>query len=336
MYQKQIQKINETINKTGKAIISIGCSFVQGQGAVNDELYVDYNWTFEKNGVPLRLDLNKKEINELLIRYPSLYTGPDGKIDFTFMEYENSFVNVLCEKYFENEYAPINLGIRGCGNRASIKDLYFYPEIHWDNLKEIIVLYVPSGLERFDFINDGWNDHHHWKCIWPHYKDVEEGSRKTLWKGYHDNLYSDKFEVLEQIGHAQELLTWCKLHNAKLVITPAFDRRYTKEHFTKSVSKAYNRIDGNLVNDNQILHDPKKMIPIVDLFPWDNLFYPEGAWTFIDLLMKQEHPNDWQNRHFFEYLGKGSKNLWITSCIHPSAKGHDLFAKRLFEYLENT
>lgn len=335
MYQQQIKKINDDIDRTGRAIISLGCSFVQGQGAVNDEMYTNYNWIFEKLGVPLKLSLSKSEENELMKQYPSVSRSPNGKLDFTFMEYDNSFVSVLCNKYFNGDYAAINLGMRGNGNRGTIKDLYFYPELHWQNLKEIIVLYVPSGLERFDFINDGFHDHHHWKCMWPHYKDVEKGPRQTLWKGYHENLHSDKFEVLEQIGHVQELVTWCKLHNAKLVITPGFDRRYNKEHFKTSLLKTYERkMSGEIRDTGIISHDIDYYLRFLDLFPWNNMFNPDETPTFVDLAMKQEHPNDWQYQHFFEYLGEGSPNRWITSCAHPSAKAHDLFAKVLYEYLE--
>lgn len=334
MYQRQIEQINKDIDRTNKAIISLGCSFVQGQGAVNDELYTDYNWVFEKLGVPLKLNLTDKETKDLVNKYPSLYTGPDNKIDFTFMEYDNAFVNVLCKKYFEGSYASINLGIRGCGNRASIKDLHFFPELHWDKLKEIIVLYVPSGLERFDFVNDEWNDHHHWKCMWPHYKDMQEGPRKTLWQGYSEHLYSEKFEVLEQISHVKELDTWCKLHNAKLIITPGFDRRYSKKHFEKSLIKLYDRdMEGIVKNSSTMILHRDRVTRFAELFPWDNMFQPDNTPTFVDLVMKQEHPEEWIHRHFFEYLGKGSENLWITSCAHPSAKGHDLFAKKIFEYL---
>ena len=35
-------------------------------------------------------------------------------------------------KYFAGKsHTPINLGIRGCGNRASIKELYMYPELDY-------------------------------------------------------------------------------------------------------------------------------------------------------------------------------------------------------------
>lgn len=334
MYQQQIEKINRDIERTGKVIISLGCSFVQGQGAVDDELYTNYIWEYEKLGVPLKIKLSDKEKKEMVKKYPSLALGPDGNIDFTFMEYDNAFVNVLCEKYLEGGAAAINLGIRGCGNRGSIKDLHFYPEINWDKVKETTVLYVPSGLERFDFVNDNWHDHHHWKCMWPHYKDVEDGPRKLLWQGYSENLHSDKFEVLEQLGHVQELKLWCQVHNAKLVITPGFDRRYSRKHFEKSLLKLYERnMAGMITSQSTSMFNKERLIRYAELFPWENMFEPEGCPTFVDLVMKQEHPDDWEFSHFFEYLGKGSPNSWITSCAHPSAKGHDLFAKTLYEFL---
>ena len=41
MYQIQVNEINKKLKNNKKAIIAIGCSFVQGQGAVDDELYQD-------------------------------------------------------------------------------------------------------------------------------------------------------------------------------------------------------------------------------------------------------------------------------------------------------
>lgn len=330
MYNKQVKEIVEDLKRTKKAIISLGCSFTQGQGAINDELFVTHNWTFEKLGKPLSLNnLTEEQKEELCLKYKCLEINPHTKeIDWTFMEYENAFVNVLCKKYLESSYTSINLGLRGCGNRATIKELYLYPEIDFHKLDEIIVIYGPSGLERFDFSSDWWNDHHKWKCMWPHYKDIEPGPRKTLWEGYNRHLYSDKFEVVEQILHAQELLSWCHNHNAELIITPGFDIRYNKDYFLSVLTKEYRRtMEGDIEETN--VRANADAVKLLNLFPWNKMFLPDGCPTFVDLAMKQEHPDDYANKHFFEYLGTGSPNLWITACAHPSAKGHDLFAKFL-------
>jgi hypothetical protein len=329
MYLSQVKEINESLKRTGKAIIAIGCSFVQGQGAVDDELYTNYKWNYEGHGRPLTLDLTPEQKVELLKKYPSV-VQKHGKIDFTFMEYDNAFVNVLCNKYFKGEYTPINLGQRGCGNRASIKDLYFFPEINWELMKEVIVIYCPSGLERFDFVNDAWNDHFHWKAMWPRADHMDEKSnRRKLWEGYGNTVYSDKFEVIEQISHIQELMTWCKLHNAKMIITPGFDRRYTVKYFTESLKQGISRDDdGNIKHKSSFPEN--KATHLVKLWPWDTMFKPDGFETFVDLVMDKENLSDTKD-HFFQFLGKGSLNNWITPCAHPSAKAHDLFAQKLFE-----
>jgi hypothetical protein len=334
MYRKQIAEINESIKTTKKAIISLGCSFVQGQGAVNPELYEEYKWNYDGLGVPLYLKLPEKEEKELLKKYP-LVTKQGDELFFRFMEYENAFVNVLCKKYFNGEYTPINLGLAGCGNRGTIKELYFYPEVNWNQLEEIIVIYCPSGPERFDFINDQWIDHGHWLCMWPHYKDKEDGPRKNLWKGYSDCVYSEKFEVLEQIAHIQELMLWCKYHNAKLIITPGFDRRYEKDYFKASLKKVINRSsEGTVLKHGTIFPldfgQKENINKIMELWPWDSMFKPDGYETFADLCVAQEKVKD---DHFFNYLGAGSPNGWITACAHPTAKGHDLFAKILHNHI---
>lgn len=336
MYRRQIPAINESIKRTKKAIIALGCSFVQGQGAVNDELYTDYNWEFIELGIPLQLRLNEDQKKELLAKYDTLYQEPGGNINFTFMEYENAFVNKLCKKYFQGSYTPINLGLRGNGNRGTIKELYFYPEIDWEELEEIIVIYCPSGPERFDFVNDIWNDHNKWICMWPS-PQGKVAPRLDLWTGYAEALYSEKFEVLEQLAHVQELLQWCTNHKAKLIITPGFDQRYNKHYFEKSLLMNVQR------NMDQLKDKlaPKKVfdtsvIKYMDLWPWHKMFYPDGYPTFVDLILHQEDLDLTRNNHFFEYLGKGSPNLWITSCAHPSAKGHDYFAMKLHEYISKT
>jgi hypothetical protein len=331
MYKEQIKEINVDLQRTKKAIIALGCSFVQGMGAFDDEIYEKYPPKFTKLGEPLNFNSYPKSVkDELCTNYPTIRISNGDNLDFTFMCYKNSFVNVLCKKYFNGDYTPINFGLSGCGNRATIKELYFHPEIKWDLIEEIIIIYAPSGLERFDFINDQWLDHHHWVAMWPNTDDKEEGPRKSLWTGYKSALYSEKFEVLEQIAHVQELLLWCKHKNARLIITPGFDRRYNKKYFTESYKmKIHRNIEGSLIEIKKSIWPFGSNDDIIDLFPWDNMFLPDGHQTFIDLVSSQEK----DPKHFWEYLSTGSPEKWITPCAHPSAKGHDLFARKLFEFI---
>lgn len=340
MYIRQVDEINESLAKTKKAIISLGCSFVEGQGAIDQEIYTNYDWTMRQTGVPMEAKMSEAERNELLSKYPILkFDG--ANINWTDMEYKNAFVNVLCKKYFKEQYTPINLGLRGRGNRATIKSLYFWPSINWHLAEEIIIIYAPSGPERFDFINDEFREHGQFHCMWPWWKDKDDGPRKTLWKGYNEALYSEKFAILEQISNVMELQNWCKVHNAKLIITPAFDQGYTRESFNTILKdivertseqelKTFKKRDQGPTENRFHPMELETFEKIVDMWPWDKMFYPQGAKTFMELCLKQEGIT---NKGYWDYNGKGTPNGWVTVCCHPSAKAHDLFAKELYNHI---
>jgi len=345
MYFKYIDKINKDLKRTKKAVISLGCSFVEGQGAVDQDLYESYDWHMDKTGIPMAPKLDSKAKKQLVKDYPELELKGD-QIDWTNMEYKNSFVNVLCKKYLKKEYTPINFGLRGRGNRASIRSLYLWPDIDWHHAKEIIVIYMPSGQERFDLANDEFNEHGQFHCMWPHYRDQPSGSKRTLWQGYAEAVYSEKSAVLEQIGNVIELKNWCIANDAKLIITPGFDKNYTKEKFNLILQDYSVRDGGQNITYYQSASDSKAAVEklkanrheghletlkkLVDQWPWDKMFYPDGCETFMDLCLKKEGIF---NKGFWDYNGKGTKNHWVTVCCHPSAKAHDLYAKLLGEHI---
>lgn len=343
MYNNKITEINNDLSRTRKAIISLGCSFVEGQGAIDQDIYELYNWSMLKTGVPMKPILTDVDKSKLLAAHKELRVGHNGDIDWTFMQHENAFVNVLCKKYFNAKYTAINFGLSGKGNRASIKSLYFHPQLDWRNIDELIVIYVPSGPERFDFVSDelgnNSNEISKFHCMWPWHEDQPDGPRKTLWKGYGTAVHSEKSSMLEQISNVIELENWCKLKNARLIITPGFDKTYTQFDFK-------NIIRCNIIRDiNQKIiehheHTPAMQIyndhtehtldSIVDQWPWDKMFRPQGCLTFVDLCLKQE---GFEKRGFWDFNGKGTPNHWITVCCHPSAKGHDLFANELHKFI---
>lgn len=339
MFRKHIPSINDDIRRTRKAIISIGCSFVQAHGAISQEIYDNYRWAAPKFGeAHIKWDLTETERQQLLTEHPDItYDIHNKELEFQTHEYNNSFVNILSKKYFEGDYAAINLGRSGSGNRASIKELYFYPDILWNEIEEIIVIYCPSGLERVDFITDEYhtpNDHGRWKTMWPSDLPESEGPRHHLWKGYKNHLYSEKFEALEQIAHVQELILWCKYKKAKLIIVPGFSPFYNKQYFTKQINKNIVRDNsGKIISSKFMAYVSEHSIKVANMWPWDNMFQPEGCPTFADLMMKQEFPEDWSEKSFYGFIGTGTPNKWITPCCHPSVKGHDLFAKYLYEEL---
>jgi hypothetical protein len=338
MYRESIKQINDDINRTKRVIISLGCSFVQGHGAIDESIYKNYKWEGVKYGNP-NIVWDKKNTHQLVKEFPDIKLSVNGSPDFSIHELNNAFVNILAKKYFEGSYASINLGRSGCGNRAAIKELYFYPEINWKGLNEIIVIYCPSGAERFDFIDDAYhklNEHNRWICIWPSILD-NSGPNKMLWQGYKEAVHTTKFEVIEQVSHIQELMLWCEHKNAKLIIVPSFQNVYNKENFIGSISKKVERDQTNrkiIKSDSELTLDFSSAIELANMWPWDKMFTPDGNKTFIDLAMKQEFPNDDTYPWFYTYVGEGSPNLWVTPCGHPSVKAHELFAKHLHKHIQ--
>lgn len=336
MFDHMIPEINDSINKTKKAIIALGCSFVQGHGAINESLFDKFKWRQDQDD-PTRTiwELTDDDKKRMLDEYPDIKIIPHNTPDFSDHEVKNSFVNVLCTKYFNKEYTPINLGRSGAGNRSAIKDLYFYPDILWDKLEEIIVIYCPSGPERFDFMLDSphrLNTHYRWVTMWPN-SDNTDTPRNTLRKGYKDAVFSGRSQTLEQIAHMQELLTWCKLMKAKLIVVPSFQpytRNVFKQQLGKNVIREVSTQEVISEHDENTYDDKKDIDRMIDMWPWSNMFKPEGHDTWVDICMSQE-PTP---KYFYEYVGTGSPNKWITPCAHPSAKGHDLFASLLYEHIK--
>lgn len=327
MFVEQYNEINHSLKQTDQAIIALGCSFVQGQGAIDDKLLELYDWKVDNSGT-MSVDGN----NDIKKKISNIYSIPineNFELNFTNMEYKNSFVNVLCEKYLNNTWTPINLGVRGNGNRSAIKQLYSNPHINIENISKKIVLYVPSGIERFDLASTDLYDHFNFTTMWPFYENVShDKNRKMLWEGYAKTIWSDFHEIVEQILLFAELEMWCKYNNAELIIIPGFDNRYTKDYFASVIQKI---ISDRPVNEILI----QKMYLMIDSVPWEKFIQVDGCNTFIDFIQNRIVGHIDRTRwNYWEYYGKGSSDRLLTKCCHPSAKSHDLFAYGLYQKLK--
>ena len=317
MYKRQYQEINNSLRTTKKAIIGIGCSFMQGQGALSKELLSDYSWETLSTG---RMLLKSSDDRKKILKSKYHLDEVNGELDFTYMEYNNSFLNKLCNKYLNGKYTPINFGMRGNGNRASIKQLYLHPEIDWKYAEEIIVIYMPSGIERFDFASTNFAEHFNFITMWPNYTDASvSGDRKKLWEGYAKTVWGSSHEVLEQIINAQELLTWCQLKNAKLVTLLGFDPRYNREYFLTSLK--------DYCNNNMFAWCDV----IIDSFPWETIIEVGGYKMFLEYTMDQENL-PWDD--YWSWRGKGTPKKWLSPCCHPSELAHDGYAQMVYNELQ--
>ena len=293
MRSDNIADIKRDLKRTNRAVVAIGCSFVQGA---------------------------------------ELGNNPQEKNDF-------SFINVLCKEFFKGEYTPINFGQEGAGNYAAISRLFLY-DIPWRELDDLIVLFLPSGMQRFDIIKDEncLGIGHEFKTLWPFYA-VPRVKNDENWVSVNHNFgktcYSEKFEVLNAVLNFNILNSWVKSNSARLFIFPAFSREYNKEHFKKEISKDIYR------NNRTMLHDdPDKYSNhydydyLIDSIPWDRFITIKDSTNFFELCFKNDKNYDpkysMQNvvdfRRFYN-------NDWIMPRGHPSAQGHRLLAEELHKIL---
>ena len=341
---KQWEVVKSSLDKTKRAIISLGCSFAGGEAAYDQELLEGLEWEWLGLDKPFVPKIDDATESWLLNKYTELEID-DGvsmnpewphrqTINFRKMFYKNSFVNVLAHKYLEGKYTGVNFGMPGKGNRASIKNLHIWP-YDWSKLDSIIVIYCPSAMERFDMAKDDWKGYSAFTTLYPH---PQEGTKPkaNIFNGYSRGIHSDKNAVLEQIMHFMDLKQWCDLHNAKLIITPAFDKSYNRSFFEKALYTQHKRnTDYEVIGepDEEIAGVKQHLTYLIDQWSWNDMFRPEGVETFMDLCLKQEGI-DPDTYDFFQFREKASPQKWITHCCHPSAKAHDLFAKTLFTHLK--
>ena len=287
------------ITKDSKLLIGIGDSFCAGRGACSIELWEKYGWDMER-----------------------MYS--EGGTEVEESNYANSWVNQLCKNHMP-DWTPLNLGMSGKGNRYAIKELMVNPLLGIEKAKEKIVVFAVSGFERFDLAKDLVGEEH-FTTQWPMYGDYKEKklgySELTLENG--DSLYSEKFVISEFILNIIELMNWCKLHNAKLLLISAFTPEFNKSHFIDVLSPNVTSVLGQM-----------KLDELIWSIPWERIIRPLGFSCITDMLM---HLEGWDK----DLPGYGFRNMkietigpngYMTKCQHPSEKGHKLLAEIIYDHI---
>ena len=287
------------ITKDTKLLIGIGDSFCAGRGACSIELWEKYGWDMER-----------------------MYGEGGAEVEES--NYANSWVNQLCKNHMP-DWTPLNLGMSGKGNRFAIKELMVNPLLGIEKAKEKIVVFAVSGFERFDLAKDLVGEEH-FTTQWPMYGDYKEKklgySELTLENG--DSLYSEKFVISEFILNIIELMNWCKLHNAKLLLISAFTPEFNKSHFIDVLSSNVTSTLGQM-----------KLDELIWSIPWERIIRPLGFSCITDMLM---HLEGWDK----DLPGYGFRNMkietigpngYMTKCQHPSEKGHKLLAEIIYDHI---
>jgi hypothetical protein len=296
MLRPKLPKINPGDN----IIIGLGDSFTQGNGA-----YTDATWN-KFNG---KIDTHTQD-PELLLE-----------------QADGNWLAQLCRNHMPS-WKPVNYGVSGCGNRAAVKALYMHPEIKLANANTGIVIYMMTGLERFDFFNK-LNRHiiNNFQTMWPNYWDPG-ATAPELWKAYFDSIYNDKFMAGECLLNLLEVQEFCRSHNFKLIVATAFDQRINRDWL-------YRSLGGHMFKQS-----PKKL---VDQFDWSTFYNPIRPRTilpdsnyisFLEYLLDLEGNRDMIHGRFWEhYTTLDKPNKYITNCAHPTRLGHAVIAESLFDHI---
>ncbi len=282
------------INSGDRVIIGLGDSYTQGVGAYSEE-------TWKKHNGRIDVFIEDKDIIK--------------------EQYENSWVNQLAIKL---GYKAINLGHAGTGNRAALKELYFHPTL-LKNVKDAVVIYFLSGLERFDFINrDLSHEHHHFFAMWPNHWD-KNSPNPTLWKSYAETIYNEKFVAAELMLNLLEAQEFCRSRGFRLIVCPAFDIRIRKDWLMQTLmGKSLLPMFRKSILDDKFL----------DQFDWSQFYVPEGYTTFMELLCDLEGHRNLAPGGFYEHFSKKDfPSKYITNCAHPSLEGHKVIADELYKHI---
>jgi lysophospholipase L1-like esterase len=280
------------IHKGAKVIVGLGDSFTEGVGSWNEETYRKFKGRIDPLNIP---DSIKPEM------------------------YENSWVSQLCNRHLYG-WLPVNLGMMGRGNRAALKELYLNPKIKFSNASEVIVVYMLSGMERFDFISRDFPENSHFFAMWPNPWD-KNTTNKKLWEAYAEDIWSERFVALETLLNIKEAEMICRANGWKLIITSAFDQRITRDNFVKVINKP-----------------DEDHAELVDSIPWDCFLYPQDCNSFMHLLLKYAGHENHEELALGAYHDYYSKLAWpakyITNCMHPSREGYGIMAQEIFKFIK--
>jgi hypothetical protein len=217
----------------------------------------------------------------------------------------------------------------GRGNRGAVKELYLHPDLNIEMAKEKIVVFMLTGMERYDFIHKNFYEHVHYLTVWPN--KGSNAFEKPLWDAYSDFVYSEKSAVIELLLTIAELKTWCDLHNATLVLTSAFRPEYGAKFF-------WDAIQGTPENyTNESYQYIKGLVEIIN---WNEFLRPEGFNCMTDYLCHLENREDLIDGNssyaYYDFgysLEKLSPKGYITKCAHPSYLGHEAIAETIYKQI---
>jgi len=356
-----VTTINEALEETPRAVVSIGCSFTEGEAAYDQET-IDFLRPMGGNYSNFDYNCKGHDLKELLdfatefdLHFQMMDQGRVSQwnksqnnisVNSRPLEIKNAFVNKFSEK-LDNRYVPINAGHAGNGNMAAVNRLFTYP-INWDKCEEIIVLWCYSDEHRFDIAKDTNIDHSELgfdhDTMWPK-NDAYDPAIEKFHQGadWHNAQYyltqtawSDAFAHMNFITCGSKLATWCKAYNANLLTFAAFhpvDKQVMENEFCMNkIFRDTNRHREEREFSPFSIEYIQQNYKALNRFPWESVCEPGGKSSFFQYAFSQEEMYDPDiDMYKLIHHYNGTPNDWIFPCGHPSGKGHDLLADYLIQ-----
>lgn len=334
-YTKDYTQVNNSLKKTKKIIVSIGCSFTAGDAAFDDNLMKEFPpkhyqgaWTLDHYK-----DSDKKIICE---KWPEI-VDPNGAWNFTYMYLDNSFMTQLDRYYLKGSHTILNLGITSSGLHSQVMQVLLAP-VDWSQADEIILIFCPTSFNRLSILVDDPSNFSY-KTAWLGSSSYDNKSWNKIQEGFLEVVYSERWGVLNFLTAFQILNTWCKLNKVRLIVFPAFDNFYTSKYFSNILHQRYvrNLKSQNLIEVKDIGIMEKNEKWVFDQIPWNNFVSFQDKNNFYDLAFSQEKSYDPLKRHDSAFFTtRASPEKWIMDCGHPSTKAHRLLADELYKYFIKT
>lgn len=276
----------DTINPGDNVIIGLGDSFTQGIGAYSRETWAS---------IP---------INASTYNIAGQY--------FIEEQGQNNWVRQLSKNHLPN-YKVYNLGVNGAGNRAAVRELYLNPLP--DNLGNVIVILMATGIERFDFLkqNDdtaGVNWHQKWQTIWPTLSD--RGPISIIEREYFKQIWSLRNDALEFLFNVRDAQNFCKSKGYKFLFTSAFDSHINKQNLIKDLG-------------DKSMH--------IDIANWDDFISINSRFSFMDMVHQLENPPKSIHDIHHHYSKLSMPTKYVTPCSHWTIEGQAIVADYLFKEL---
>jgi hypothetical protein len=286
MYKAHCDEINPGDN----VIVGLGDSFTQGVGAYSLETWAS---------IP-----NKPNMYNISGQY------------FLEEQAKNNWVKQLRDNFLP-DYKVYNLGMNGGGNRATIRELYLYPLPK--DLKNVIVILMATGLERFDLLKQkdntaGVNWHQKWQTIWPCVNE-SRGPLAKLEKEYMEQIWTPRGDALEFLFNVKDIQNVCKANGYKFMFGSAFDSLIGPSGIKKH------------------LDDKKEFFNMID---WDTFIEIPDRVSFMDYVYRLEK-NEYvsMSQMFSRNSDLKMPTKYITPCSHWTIEGHFKVAEYLYNVIKN-